>query len=213
MNRLIWGTFAKFEDSPYHSESELCGGAMTVSFSKFFPWQEMHFEISYLGAPFSWLEKPGNRMGRDVDCMADVLMGVPPTHVFQAEHRIQFRSRPMRFLGFSNHEKGVPRQEISKWSTVYSTFSRSGWSVVRSTSVAKGGTSKKRPSPRLHKVSTRSDESMNFSNDPRIKDRITAEAGVSFCHCVRCLLLSYQVQKVLCWELNPENSSRCRLPY
>jgi hypothetical protein len=35
---------------------------------------------------------------------------------------IQFRSRPMRFLGFSNHEKGAPRQEISKWSTVCSTF-------------------------------------------------------------------------------------------
>jgi hypothetical protein len=34
-----------------------------------------HFEISYLGAPFSWLEKPRNRMGRDLDCMADVLMG------------------------------------------------------------------------------------------------------------------------------------------
>jgi hypothetical protein len=33
-----------------------------------------HFEISCLGAPFSWLEKPGNRMGRDLDCMADVLM-------------------------------------------------------------------------------------------------------------------------------------------
>jgi hypothetical protein len=32
-------------------------------------------EISSLGAPFSWLEKPRNRMGRDVDCMADVLMG------------------------------------------------------------------------------------------------------------------------------------------
>jgi hypothetical protein len=34
-----------------------------------------HFEISYLGAPFSWLEKPRNRMGRDLDCMADVLLG------------------------------------------------------------------------------------------------------------------------------------------
>jgi hypothetical protein len=41
--------------------------------------------------------------------------GVPPVHFFQAEHRIQFRSRPMRFLGFSNHEKGAPRLEISKW--------------------------------------------------------------------------------------------------
>jgi hypothetical protein len=36
-----------------------------------------HFEISCLGAPFSWLEKPRNRMGRDLDCMANVLMGVP----------------------------------------------------------------------------------------------------------------------------------------
>jgi hypothetical protein len=40
--------------------------------------------------------------------------GVPPIHFFQTEHRIQFRSRPMRYLGFSNHEKGDTRQEILK---------------------------------------------------------------------------------------------------
>jgi hypothetical protein len=34
-----------------------------------------HFDISCLGAPFSWLEKPRNLMGRDLVCMADVLMG------------------------------------------------------------------------------------------------------------------------------------------
>jgi hypothetical protein len=39
---LIRGPFAKFVDSPYYSESELCGGAVTVSFSKYLPWQEMH---------------------------------------------------------------------------------------------------------------------------------------------------------------------------
>jgi hypothetical protein len=66
---------------------------------------------------------------------------------------IQSRSRP---LGFSDHEKGAQRQEISKWSTVCSTFSRSGWSVVRSASLTKGGTSKKRPSLHLHKAPTRS---------------------------------------------------------
>jgi hypothetical protein len=33
-----------------------------------------HFEISCLGAPFSRLEKPRNRMGRDLHCLADVLM-------------------------------------------------------------------------------------------------------------------------------------------
>jgi hypothetical protein len=55
---------------------------------------------------------------------------------------IQSRSLPMRYLGFSNHEKGAPKQEISKWSMTFSTFSRSGWSVVRNASLAKGGTSK-----------------------------------------------------------------------
>jgi hypothetical protein len=45
---------------------------------------------------------------------------------------IQSRSRPMRLLGFSNHGKGALRQEISKCLAVCSTFSRSGWSVVRS---------------------------------------------------------------------------------
>jgi hypothetical protein len=69
---------------------------------------------------------------------------VPPFHFFQTEYRIQFRSRLMRFLGFSNHEKEAPRQEISKRSTVCSKFSRSEWSIVRSASLAKGGTSKKR---------------------------------------------------------------------
>jgi hypothetical protein len=27
-----------------------------------------------LGAPFSWMEKSRNRIGRDLDCMVDVLM-------------------------------------------------------------------------------------------------------------------------------------------
>jgi hypothetical protein len=67
---------------------------------------------------------------------------------------IESRSRLMQFLGFPNHEKGAPRQEISKWLTVCVTFSRSRWSVVRNASLAKVGTSKKRPSPHLHKVPT-----------------------------------------------------------
>jgi hypothetical protein len=84
--------------------------------------------------------------------------GIPSIHFFQAEHGIQFRSRPMRFLGFSNPENGAPRQEISKWLKVYSTFPRSGWSVERSAPLAKRGTSKKRPSPHLHKDPTRSNK-------------------------------------------------------
>jgi hypothetical protein len=31
--------------------------------------------------------------------------GVPQIHFFQAEHRIQFRSRPMRFMGFPTMKK------------------------------------------------------------------------------------------------------------
>jgi hypothetical protein len=56
-------------------------------------------------------QKPhGARSGLDGGCSN----GVSPIHFFQAEYRIHFRSHPMRFLGFSNHEKGAPRQEISK---------------------------------------------------------------------------------------------------
>jgi hypothetical protein len=39
----IGGSFAKFVDVPYYTESELCGGAVTVSFSKYLLWQAMHF--------------------------------------------------------------------------------------------------------------------------------------------------------------------------
>jgi hypothetical protein len=35
--------FKKFVNSPYYSELELCGGEVTVSFSKYLPWQAMHF--------------------------------------------------------------------------------------------------------------------------------------------------------------------------
>jgi hypothetical protein len=96
--------------------------------------------------------------GRDLGCMADVANGVSPTYFYQTEHRIQFRCCPMRFLGFSNHENEASRQEMLKRSTVCGTFSRSGWSVVRSASLSKGGNSKKRPSQHIHKVPTRNNK-------------------------------------------------------
>jgi hypothetical protein len=34
-----------------------------------------YFEISCLRTPFSWLERPRNRMWRDLDCIVDVLRG------------------------------------------------------------------------------------------------------------------------------------------
>jgi hypothetical protein len=83
-----------------------------------------HFEISCLGAPFSWLEKPRNRMGRDLNSV----FGVETVDRWNpiTTPVIQSRFCPLIFLSFSNHENGAPRQEISKWSTVYSTFSRRG---------------------------------------------------------------------------------------
>jgi hypothetical protein len=39
----VQGPFENFVDSPYYSESELYGGAVTVTFSKYLPWQAIHF--------------------------------------------------------------------------------------------------------------------------------------------------------------------------
>jgi hypothetical protein len=43
LSENLQGLFVKFVDSTYYSESELCGGAVTASFSKYVPWQEMDF--------------------------------------------------------------------------------------------------------------------------------------------------------------------------
>jgi hypothetical protein len=37
------GSFENFVDSLYYLDLELCGGAVTVSFSNYLPWQAMHF--------------------------------------------------------------------------------------------------------------------------------------------------------------------------
>jgi len=39
----IGGPFAEFMDSPYYNELELCAGEVTVSFSKYLPWQVTNF--------------------------------------------------------------------------------------------------------------------------------------------------------------------------
>jgi hypothetical protein len=73
-----------------------------------------HFEIYCPGAPFSWLEKTRNRMGARSELNS--VFGFEKVDRWNPirTSAIQSRSRPMRFLGFSNHEKGAPRQEISK---------------------------------------------------------------------------------------------------
>jgi hypothetical protein len=73
----VRGPFAKFVDSPYYSESR-CGDGVFLEvptlasyplLTTLHPLLENvlqtvdHFGISFLGAPFSWLEKSRNRMG------------------------------------------------------------------------------------------------------------------------------------------------------
>jgi hypothetical protein len=72
-----------------------------------------YFEISCFAAPFSLLEKPRNIMGRDLDCMADVVMGFHRSTFSKSNTEFISDLAPMQFLDFLNHGKGAPRQEIS----------------------------------------------------------------------------------------------------
>jgi len=84
-----------------------------------------HFEISCLGAPFSWLEKPRNRMGRDLNCMADVLMGF---------HRSTFSNPNTEFNSDIRYRQHGPPKRWRPSSTLYGTefmkteFSEAGFS-------------------------------------------------------------------------------------
>jgi hypothetical protein len=72
----VQGLFAKSVDSPPYSKSELCGGvevpllASDALLTMLHPLLENvlptvdHFRISCLRAPFSYVEKPRNHMGR-----------------------------------------------------------------------------------------------------------------------------------------------------
>jgi hypothetical protein len=73
-----------------------------------------HFEISCLGAPLFMVRNDQKSHGARSGLYGGCSNGVPPIHFFQAENRIQFTSRPMRFLVFSNHKKRAPRKGILK---------------------------------------------------------------------------------------------------
>jgi hypothetical protein len=113
----------KFRGLTFLSESGICGGAVTL------------FRSISLGKWCTSYNAPPTSQKRDADrwslrnflSRSSLFMvgkaqklhvarsglyggcsnGVPPIHFSQAEHRIQFRSRPMKFLGFSNHEKEI----------------------------------------------------------------------------------------------------------
>jgi hypothetical protein len=98
---FIRESFEKFVDSPYYSESELRGCAVTVSFTKYFHWQAMHF--LQRSTHFSKM-CCRNRMGARSELNS--VLGLEKVDWWNPirTSAIQSRPRPMRFLGFPNHE-------------------------------------------------------------------------------------------------------------
>jgi len=166
----LQGAFEKFVDSPYYSESEVCGGAVTVSFLKYLPWQVMYFlqhsshiskTCSRLFAassrrfwPWSSLfrgwkspEIAWARFGLYDGCSNGVPLISASTSI--ATFKLCNANAPLRLL--DHPKKGSLKMTITP-------FLRSEWSIVRSALLAKGGTSKKRLLPHLHKVLTQSNK-------------------------------------------------------
>jgi hypothetical protein len=105
---VIRGPFEKFVDSPYHSESDLCGDAVTVSFLKYLHWQAAYFLqrsthfsktccrpliISKFlprsfGAPFVMVGKAQKSHETRSGLYSGCSDGVAKIHFFQAEDRI-----------------------------------------------------------------------------------------------------------------------------
>jgi hypothetical protein len=109
-----------------------------------------HLEIFFLGAPFSWMEKPRNRMGRDLNwilCSASkkCLGGSPLEHPPYSPDLA-----PCDLWAFPTMKRELRGDQRSA--------ARLWVERCKSASLAKGGASKKRPSPHLHKVPTRSNK-------------------------------------------------------
>jgi hypothetical protein len=64
-----------------------------------------HFEFSCLGAPFSWSEKPRNRMGRYLNCIVDVLMGFHRSTFSKPNTELNSDLAPCDFWAFSTMKR------------------------------------------------------------------------------------------------------------
>jgi hypothetical protein len=106
----------------------------------------------------------------DLDCMADVLMGFHRSTFSKSNTEFSSDLASCDIWAFPTMKREIRGKKLRSDQQVCSTFSRSGWSIVRNASLAKVGTSKKRPSPYLHKVPARSNKvkSTNVSNGPHI---------------------------------------------
>jgi hypothetical protein len=140
-------------DSPYYSESELCGGAVTVSFSKYLHWQAYNAPpTSRKRAADRWslrnflpqssflcLEKPRNRMRQDLDCMADVLMGsADPLFPSRAQNLILYRLCIQNVLNqryallplFCNKPLGISKKIGREWNVEgYTASGKCSWMI------------------------------------------------------------------------------------
>jgi hypothetical protein len=102
-----------------------------ASFSKYLPWQVMHFlqhsthsllkntlqtidhfKISCLGAPFPWLEKPRNHMGRDLNCTADVLMGFHSSTFSMPNTEFNSNIAPCNFWAFPTTKRSSKARNL-----------------------------------------------------------------------------------------------------
>jgi hypothetical protein len=111
-----------------------------------------HFEISCLEAPFSWLEKPRNHMGWDLDYMVYVLMGFHWSTFSKPKTEFNSDLTPLQFLGFSR--KGSSKERNFEVINSLQHIFKKGWNVVKNALLGKRGTLKKRLSLHLHKVLT-----------------------------------------------------------
>jgi hypothetical protein len=111
-------------DSSYYPEWELYGGAVTVTFSKHLPWQAMH--LLQRSTHFSKCAADGWSLRNFLPWSSLFMIGkAQKSHEARSElnslfgfekvdrwnpirtSAIQSRSRLMRFLGFSNHERAL----------------------------------------------------------------------------------------------------------
>jgi hypothetical protein len=101
------GTLWRCDDGLFFEVPPLASGALLTTFH---PLLENvlqtvdHFEISFLGAPFSWLEKPRNRM--EVRSELNSMVGFEKVDQWNPIRTSakQSRSRPMRFV-YSRYSK------------------------------------------------------------------------------------------------------------
>jgi hypothetical protein len=97
-------------------------------------------------------------MGRDLDCMADVLIRFHRSTFPKPNTEFNSDLASCDFWAFPTMKRELRGKKFRSSQRSATCFLRSSWSVVRSASLAKGGTSKKRPSPHLHEVPTRSNK-------------------------------------------------------